>query len=243
MTTTNVEFRSVAAGRGLDWITEGWGLFKQAPLIWIAMLVLWFLAMILVSMVPLIGSLAVNLTFPVVMGGLLLGAQAQSEGQALKLDRLWAGFSAPHLTPLLLLGVAYLLIGIVIGVLAVGLVFASLGGAFLSGDFNAAQFGFGSVIGLLLILLVVVAFSLATWFAPALVVFAGQSPIAALKLSFSAAMANLGALMVYGLLAIVIMIIASIPFGLGFLVALPVFFAALYCSYRDVFGADGAAAD
>ena len=96
MTNSNVEFRSVAAGRGLDWITEGWGLFKQAPLIWIAMLVLWFLAMILVSMVPLIGSLAVNLTFPVVMGGLLLGAQAQSEGQALKLDRLWAGFSAPH---------------------------------------------------------------------------------------------------------------------------------------------------
>ncbi len=231
------EFRRVSAGRGLDWITEGFGLFRQAPLPWIAVPVLWFLAAALVSLVPLIGSLAVNLTVAVVLGGILLGAHAQRErGHRLKLESLWAGFSAPHLQPLLLLGLVYLVLGLVIGVIAGGLVFVTLGSAVIGGDISGVNLGLGSLLSLLVVLLLIVAFSLATWFAPGLIVFAGLPPIEALKVSFSAAMANLGALAVYGLLTIVIALVASIPFGLGLLVAIPVFMAALYCAYRDVFG-------
>lgn len=230
------EFRRVSAGRGLGWLSEGFGLFKQAPLLWIALPLLWLLAIFVVSLVPFIGGLAVNLTAAVVVGGFLLGANAQERGEGLKLETLWAGFSAPHLQPLLLLGIAYLVIGLVVAVAAGGLVFATLGSAVISGEASGVSLGIGGLVSLLVVLLLILAFSLATWFAPGLIVFGGVGPLQALKLSFAAAMANLGALAVYGLLAILIVVIASIPFGLGLLVAIPVFIIAMYCSYRDIFG-------
>lgn len=230
------EFRRVSAGRGLGWLSEGFGLFKQAPLLWIALPVLWFIGMAVVSLVPFLGGLVVNLTAAVVLGGFLLGAHAQDQGEGLKLETLWAGFAAPHLQPLLLLGVAYLLIGLVIGIIAAGMIFTTLGSAMVSGELSGVSLGFGGVLSLLVLLLTIVAFSLATWFAPGLIVFGGIGPVEALKQSFTAALANLGALAVYGLLTIVITLVAMIPFGLGLFVALPVFMIAMYCSYREVFG-------
>lgn len=229
-------FRHVAAGRGVDWLSEGFGLFKQAPLPWIALPLLWFLGMALVSLVPFIGALAINLTAAVVFGGLLLGAHAQDQGNGLKLEALWSGFAAPHLQPLLLLGVAYLVMGLAIAFVVGGMVLTTVGGAIVGGDTAGASFGIGGLISLLVLLLLIVGFSLATWFAPGLVVFGGLGPLEALKLSFKAALANLGAIAVYGLLTMLLALAAMIPFGLGLLVALPVFIAAMYCSYRDVFG-------
>jgi hypothetical protein len=239
MTATDTPFRKISAGRGLAWISGGFELFKQAPLLWIGILVLWFVAMGLVSLIPFVGSVAINLSFPMVLGGLLLGARAQGSGQALTLETLWAGFLPPHQQPLLLLGVAYMVIGIVIAAVAGGLIFATVGAGFLAGDANAARLGFGGLLSLLLILVLLGVFSMATWFAPALVVFAGKEPIAAMKLSFAAALGNLGALAVYGLLSLLILFVASIPFGLGLLVAVPVLVASVYKSYADVFGAEG----
>ena len=238
MTLTAIPFRKVSAGRGMAWLSGGFDLFKQAPLLWIGILVLWFVAMGLVSLVPFVGSVAINLSFPMVLGGLLLGARAQSGGQPLTLQTLWAGFLPPHQQPLLLLGVAYMVIGIVIGVVAGGLIFATVGAGLLGGSGGAETLGLGGLLSLLLILVLLGVFSMATWFAPALVVFAGQEPIAAMKLSFAAALGNLGALATCGLLSLLILFVASIPFGLGLLVAVPVLVASIYKSYADVFGAE-----
>ena len=60
--------------------------------------------------------------------------------------------------------------------------------------------------------------------------------IAALKASFDASWKNLGALAVFGLIFIGLAIVATIPFGLGWLVLLPVMFGGLYASWREVFG-------
>ncbi|HEY0974027.1 MAG TPA: BPSS1780 family membrane protein [Solimonas sp.] len=237
---TNVpDFRRVSAGNGLDWITAGFGLFKQAPLLWIALLVLWVIGAGLVSILPFIGSVIVNMTTAAVIGGLLLGAHGQRQGQPLKLETLWAGFQQPHLHPLILLGIAYLVIGVIMGVVVGGLFLASFGSAFIggSGEINAVSFSIGGLITGIVVLALIAVFSMATWFAPGLIVFAGVAPIDALKQSFAAALANIGALAVYGLLSIVIVIVASIPFGLGLFVAVPVLVIALYCSYDDVFGA------
>ncbi len=238
MTRTATPFRKVSAGRGMAWLSEGFDLFKQAPLLWIGILVLWFVAMALVSLIPFVGSVAINLSFPMVLGGLLLGARAQSSGQPLTLQTLWAGFLPPHQQPLLLLGVAYMVIGIAIGVVAGGLIFTTVGASLMGGDVSLENLGIGGLFSLLVILVLLGAFSMATWFAPALVVFAGQEPIAAMKLSFAAALGNLGALAVCGLLSLLILFVASIPFGLGLLVAVPVLVASIYRSYADVFGAE-----
>lgn len=237
MNASDTGVRALETGRGTAWIAEGFGLFKKEPLLWIAVLVLWFVAMIVVSFVPLLGSLALNIATPVVLGGLMLGCKAQSEGQPFKIDYLWAGFKDPYLQPLLLLGVAYLLIGIVVGVVVVGVLVATVGMSFLSGGGDLSGIGIGGVLVFLILLALLVPVTMATWFAPALVVFQNKSPVAALKASFAGCLANIVPFLVYGLLALLISIVAAIPFLLGFLVAAPVFIASTYFGYRDIFGA------
>ena len=59
---------------------------------------------------------------------------------------------------------------------------------------------------------------MACWFAPALVMLRHDEPVAAMKASFFACLANVLPMLVYGLIGIVLAIVASIPFGLGWLV-------------------------
>ncbi len=237
MNTSTTEFRRVEAGQGVAWISEAWTLFKQAPAIWVILLVLCLLATVVVSMVPVLGDLVMSLAFPIIIGGLLLAAHRQQQGQPVKIEALWSCFSAPHLTPLLVLGLIYLAAGVVLGLiggllLATGLVGIMAGG----GDLSGASFGFGSMLAVLIMLIAICLLSLATWFAPALIVFAGKAPLDAIKLSFAAGLANLGALAIYGLISLMIVMVAMIPFGLGLLIAVPLLTLSAYTSYRDVFG-------
>lgn len=233
---SDTRFRKVSAGRGLAWISEGFGLFKQAPLLWIGALLLWFVAAMLLSVIPFIGSLAVNLTFAMVLGGILLGGRQQTQGNPLSLDALLGGFKAPLREPLLMLGLAYLVIGIAIVFVGALLVLLVFGTAAFSGNMQDFNFGVGTIIAVLLILLMATAFSLATWFAPGLIVFHGVKVVDALKLSFAAGMANLGALAVFGIIAILLGLAAIIPFGLGLIVLMPILMAASYPCFSDVFG-------
>ncbi|MDM4769299.1 BPSS1780 family membrane protein [Solimonas sp. SE-A11] len=233
---SDTSFRKVSAGRGLAWVTEGFGLFKRSPGLWIGAILLWFAAAVLLSLIPLVGSLAFNLCFAMVLGGFLLAAREQDEGQTLRLQTLFAAFKPPHLEPLLLLGVAYLVIGLVMALAVVILVVLVFGTAVLSGDMQDFNLGLGAIIATILSLLMIAAFSLATWFAPGLVVFRGATVMEALKLSFKAGLGNLGALSAYGLVAIGLGLLAIIPFGLGLILLAPVMMASAWRCYRDIFG-------
>ena len=75
------------------------------------------------------------------------------------------------------------------------------------------------------------------WFAPQLIAFHGMSTSHAIRWSAYAALANVGALVLYGLVLFVVFFIAWIPFGLGLLVAAPLFVISTYVGYREVFEA------
>jgi uncharacterized membrane protein len=77
---------------------------------------------------------------------------------------------------------------------------------------------------------------MAFWFAPALVVFHDVSPVDAVKASFAANLKNLMAFLLYGVVYLVAAIVASIPFGLGWLLLVPLSLLTVYASYKDVFG-------
>jgi uncharacterized membrane protein len=77
---------------------------------------------------------------------------------------------------------------------------------------------------------------MALWFAPALVVLRQMRPLGAMKASFEGFQKNFWPMTVYSLLALVVLIVAAIPLGLGLLVALPVLFVSIYCSYQDIYG-------
>jgi uncharacterized membrane protein len=240
------EPRRLAAGRGASWWGEGWKIFTAAPLPWLGILVMIVVVNVLLGMIPVVGGLAATVLGPIFAGGLLLGCHALANGQPLQFTHLFAAFQSDRLTPLAILGLVVLAFGVVVA-LAVGvLVFGAAGAALLTGamsqgsgpGFAAAMAGMSgaALLGGLIALVVFAAFFMAWWFAPALVTLHRAPPIDALQASFRASVANLGAQLVFGLIFIGLAIVASIPFGLGWLVLGPVMIGASYASWREVFG-------
>ncbi|MBE7461439.1 MAG: hypothetical protein DPW12_12930 [Rhodocyclaceae bacterium] len=225
----------MAAGRGIEWLKQGWQLFTKNPGMWIAIAVILMVVFIVLSFIPVIGGLAAQFLMPVFAGGILLGCRSLSEGGEFGIDTLFAGFKQ-NTTNLVLVGVFYL-----VGVIAITvLVFLIGGGAALTGGLIGRGPGVGMAIGgffvaLLVMLALMVPLAMAVWFAPALVVFRDIAPLEAMKASFFACLKNIVPFLVYGVIVFVLCVVAMIPFGLGMLVMVPVLMGALYSSYVEIF--------
>jgi uncharacterized membrane protein len=87
----------------------------------------------------------------------------------------------------------------------------------------------------LVILALMIPLIMAYWFAPALAMLDGLGPIAAMKLSFVGCVKNVLPFLIYGLIALVLIVVGMIPFLLGLLVVSPLLIASLYVSYREIF--------
>jgi len=230
-----LEGQRVPAGNGVTWLSQGWQMFKESPGVWIGITLIFLLVMIVVSVIPLVNLLA-GLLAPVLIGGLMLGCKAQEDGEGLRVGHLFAGFSG-HAGNLILVGVIYLA-----GLIAIGIVAAVLGGGI---GFGAAMMGAGRpnaaamIVPLLLMFLVMLALmiplAMAVWYAPALVVLHQVSPFEAMKTSFFVTLKNFVPFLIYGLVVLVLAIVATIPVGLGWLVLAPVMYASIYTSYKDMF--------
>jgi uncharacterized membrane protein len=228
-----MQARTVDAGRGVSWWSEGWALFIKNAGMWVVMSLIFLVISIVLSVIPILGGLALALLFPVFIGGWMMAARKLETGGALEVADLFAGFKG-KLTPLVVLG------GIVLGAtIIMWIVIAALGvGAAVGmGSGRAMGAGFFSILLALLIgLSFGVLVGMAMWFSPALVVFHDMPPVDAIKASFSAGLKNIIPFLVFGVLYIVAAVIASIPFGLGWLVLIPVLMLTMYSSYKDVFG-------
>lgn len=230
--------RAVDAGRGWEWIASGFALFKKQPGMWILIVIVWFVCAFLLALVPLLGGLANMLLSPVIAAGLMLGCRALERDEEFDIGYLIAGFKQ-NTSNLVMLGVLMLVAMIVIIVAAVLIV----GGAgFLAGA-SGDLAGFAALgMTLLLVVLVIIAVSIpvymAIWFAPALVILHELKPVEALKMSFFACLRNIVPFLLYGVILLVLTVIAAIPFGLGLLILMPVVIASVYTAYRDIFFAN-----
>jgi len=227
--------RNVDGGRGLEWLKQGWELFVKNPGVWIAIAVIMLVIIVVLSLVPFLGSMVVNFLLPVFVGGILLGCKSLSDGGELRIDHLFAGFKQ-NTGKLILVGVFYL-IGVVV---IVGVTFVIGGGAALTGGLMGRGAGVGMALGglflaMLVMLVLLVPLAMAVWFAPALVVFHNIAPLEAMKGSFMACLKNVVPFLVYGVIVFVLSIIAAIPFGLGFLVLGPVLLGSTYAAYVEIF--------
>jgi uncharacterized membrane protein len=236
------------ASEGWTWLVCGWRLFTKDPAIWVVLLLIFFVIVIALSAVPLIGGLAVALVSPVLMGGLMYAARESDGGRALDIGQLFAGFSdSPKLNRLLVVGAIALVGNVIIGI--IGLV--SFGGVMMSAFMAAsggnvainplfAVSGFGWItlfVGIVVMLVVWALVLMATLYAPALVMLREVEPIEAVKSSFMACLANWLPLTVFGIVYLVLAIVAAIPLFLGFLILAPVSVCAIYCSYLSIYGA------
>jgi uncharacterized membrane protein len=229
--------RSVPAGRGIEWLRQGWQCFSAAPGLWMVITAIWVVVMVVLNVVPLFGMIAATLLAMVTVGGLMQGCRALSHGEPLSLDHLWAGFGE-RINPLLALGGWYIaaVFGISLFVLLLSALIAGVAGMAAL----AALVVVSAAASLLLVIavLLMAPVLMAMWFAPALVMFHHMNALDAMRASFFASLRNAPAFIVFSLVYIVLVLLASIPAMLGWLLLLPVTFGAMYSSYRDVFQQD-----
>lgn len=224
--------RAVPSGNGWLWIAQGFDLFKMNPGIWILNSIILFVLLVAVQLIPFLGFIGLYVLLPVFVGGLMLGCEALRRNEPFEVGHLFAGFR-DKFGPLAVLGLLYLA-GIIVIFLLI-MVFAGVGvmAMFTGNNLNM------SMTMLLLVALIAIGLSIpllmAIWFAPALVVLHDVRPLDAMKQSFAACMKNLVPFLVYGIIGLVISILATIPALLGWLVWVPTLYASAYTAYRDIF--------
>jgi uncharacterized membrane protein len=231
--------RAVPAGQGWVWITGGFEMFKKQPGMWIALVVVLFVIMIVLNFLNILfflGSIALMLLLPVFVGGLMLGSQAQQRGAPLEMGHLFAGFKTQTGNLIVLgalaLGGAIIVMVPVMLIVGVGAFF----GAARGDAAGAAAMGGSFFIAWLLAMGLSVLLYMALWFAPALVALRGTAPVEAIKQSFSGCLKIIVPFLIYGIIMMVLSIVATIPLGLGWLVLGPVTVASVYVAYRDIYG-------
>ena len=226
--------QAVAAGRGWDWITAGWDLFKRQAGMWIALVLVAFVILLVLAFIPLLGNFLTAFLTIFFGAGVLIGCRAIEDGGELEIGHLFAGFR-DKLAPLAAVGGIYLAasfaIVVVVMLVAGASVFAAFSGAAVP-SFTALITGLLAGLVVLALMLPVV---MAVWFAPALVVFHDKGAVEAMKESFSGCLRNIMPFLVYGLIGLVLSILASIPLMLGWLALGPVFAGSLYASYKDIY--------
>lgn len=232
------------AGRdGLSWMKSGWAWFKPAPIPWMGMTAMVFLVLMGVASIPYLGGYLVEILSPFMVAGYMSASRAAERGEPVTFLHLGAGFGASSRIGLALMGGVYL-----VGTLFIDQVMRQMGGeGFQQMSQLAANPGGLSpeqakaildqaLPAILTGLLLLTPLVMATWFAPALVLFDGFSAGNGLWWSLWASAVNWRPLLAYSaLLGLVGIVAMLIPFGLGLLVFLPWVLCSTYAAYRAIF--------
>ena len=243
-----MEARLVAAGRGWQWLVDGFVLFRKHPAMWMALTIVFGLLWLVSFVIPVLGPLLFNLFTPALFVGLMIGCRSVESGGPLEAAHLFSGFRQ-HAAPLVTIGGVYL----VGTILVVGIALMVAGGAALPQMLSKAgtdvetlraaarslalAIAVGALVYLPLLMLI--------WFAPLLVVFEGLPPVPAMKLSFMACMKNTVPFLVYGAVILALWFFLSLPAVMGPMGAvlglvllgasIPVLICSVYASYQDIF--------
>lgn len=229
--------RSVAAGQGWVWVKTSWALFKSAAGMWIAMLLVWLFVMIVLALIPILGGLLQSLFGPVFLAGFTLAACATDRGEGPQIVQLFAGFQ--------LRGGALIGLGAINLLLFVVMVAAAFGFALAGANLDPEALASGRItpemaatvgIAILLVFAVYVPVMMAIWFAPTLLVLHEELGLfQSMGMSFRACLKNILPFLIFGIVAFLLMILAMLPLGLGFLVLTPMLMMTPYTGYADIF--------
>jgi hypothetical protein len=227
--------RTVAAGRGAAWIGDAWRMLRAQPGLWAAALVLLFVAYMVLSMIPLV-NFVVQLVVPFAYAGIALAADQQRRTGTFELKVLLGGFERQALS-LLAVGVTALLAGVIFLIVLAIFIGTDMVAALADGAqsdlsiFMSVKFWLAILIGVALMLPV----GFATYLAPQLIVLHDQPALTAMKMSLVGTARNILAGLVFGLCAMVLIVVSMIPLLLGLLIAIPILAITNYTVYRDIF--------
>jgi len=240
-TQTNQDIpRKVAARQGWQWALEGFRLYRRNPLLLSAAFGLLFGVVMALGLIPVVGESLSELASPLMVAGFMAAYRALDEGRELELPQLLAGVQGSAI-PLMAVGAVQLLGALLIGkvMLAMGFdpeaVMATAKGGTASPAEMQAMLN-QAMPAVLTGLALFTPLIMATWFAPALILFGGARPAIALAVSLKALTRNWAAMLVNSFaLGMLLFVAALVPMLLGLLVAMPVLFGSLYASYQAIF--------
>jgi len=264
MASTDIAFARHPAAHGAAWLRRAFTMFGQHRLPWVLLFCGYFATLFVVNLIPLAGPFAVFVIKPVLAVGLLAAAWSQERGGTPTMQQLFHGFRS-NVWALLTIGVVFV-IGMAIALQASALVDGGKLRDLASGNTTLTEEQARETftdprlqLAMLFSALLAVPVLLATWWAPALVVFQDAGAGAALAASLRAALANWRALATYvlsmfffclllpmmllTLLAVllpaavlqVLVLLVMLPYSIVLTVTLHI---SDYVSYRDVFHAN-----
>lgn len=230
--------RKLPAKQGLQWVNEGFRLYRQNPLLLSAAFGLLFGIVAATNLIPVIGSVLSELISPLMVAGFMAAYRVLDRKETLQWPHFLAGIQGPWL-PLMVVGAVQMLGMLLITqiMLRMGFDAQAVMAAAQKSDAVALQAALNqSMPALFTGALLLTPLIMATWFAPALILFGNAQPGQALLISLRAVAKNWLPILVNGLaLGVVLFIAALIPMLLGFLVAMPVFFGSVYAGYQGIF--------
>ena len=242
---------------GWQWILAGFALFRRNPILLGMLVVAYWVAVLFLNALPLVGSLVASLAIPGLSVGLMQAARNLERRQPIGLQTL---FGSMRENPRTLFALGGLYLCCTLGALAAS---ALVDGGdllrFMLADSRAeravvedADFTLAALVVMLLMVPVLMAW----WFAPVLAAWHRLSLGKSLFFSFIACWMNwrpfltygLGLLILVGILPGVVLgvLLLAFPGAANFITALvsmpmvlviaPTIFASFYASYRDIFG-------
>ena len=212
----------VDAGRGYEWFRGGIALVAHNPVPLGVIALLFVIATSVLSLVPVLGWLATALLVPVLGGGYMVALHEEHEGRGAQIEHLFRGFQDnDRFLQLMLLGVPGVAAVLAFGVLLFMLVGAAalqvgLSAAISGGEGNPAAIGVGVLLSLAMGLLLVLAAIALVVFAVPRVMLDRVDAVTAMKESLAASLANVGALLVFGLMfiaALLALLVATLLVG------------------------------
>jgi hypothetical protein len=219
--------RAVQAGRAFAWYEDAMRLFKLAPITWCVLGFVTLATDFGLQLVPGIGIAASKVIVPLVECGMLIGAGALDRGQPLSLRYTLTAFGArPG-------AVAAIVIGALAIFAAEALAAYYFAGAnLLAPDPEPGDLSSAAVIG---IVMTGALASLPVAFVPFAVLFSGASFVDAFVSSARAFALNLAPLLLFAAIAVVLVALGLLLFGVGLIAVFPLLSAASYAAWKDIF--------
>jgi len=251
-----MQARPLSAVRGWNWIVEGFVLFRNNPALLTFLVFGYWLTLIFLNLIPLIGVVVAPLCVPALSVGVMNGCRALERDTQNGFGLLYSGFRRNRNT-LFLLGALYLLGSLAVFAASSLVDDGALLRIMLASEkppedlLQSEEF----LLSLQFALLMMVPLLMAFWFAPMLAAWDDLSAGKALFFSFIACLRNWRPFLVYGLgvvgISVILpgallavaeafspalqrMLVVALSLPLLF-VFVPALFASFYVSYRDVF--------
>jgi hypothetical protein len=214
-------------GRVFVWYEEGMRLFKRAPVIWCVLGLITVTAELALNFVPGIGVALAKVIVPVVECGMLLGAVAVDRGEPLQIRVAAAVFAARPAALAAIVVSALLIFGVeawtAYSIAGINLLENGDGEPSLTAASLASVFAAGTLV------------SLPVMFVPFAALFEGASFTRAFATSARGFALNVLPLLIFGALALVLVLIGLLSFGFGLIAVFPLLSAASYAAWKDVY--------